>query len=353
MLTLSTGKRRSLYGKTRADVARKLAQALRDQEQGAPVVDERQTLEAFLVSWLDMVAPTLEASTVQRYKELMTLHVIPAVGKTRLTRLAPQQIQALYASTLEEGLSPTTVHHLHAALHRALEIAVKLGAVGRNVCDHVEAPRIVKTEMRVLARDEARQLLDTAKGTRYEALLTVALATGMRQGELLGLRWRDVDMDAGMLSVTSSLTWHRAEKVWVIKQPKTRRSRRRIALKAPIVETIRAHWRAQLAQRLALGAAWEDNDLVFCTGQGRPLAARNIERIFHTLLERAALPRIRFHDLRHTCATLALKAKVQPKIVSEMLGHASVAVTLDIYSHVLPDMQDDAAAAMAEMLMAR
>jgi integrase len=170
----------------------------------------------------------------------------------------------------------------------------------------------------------------------------------MRQSELLGLHWSEVDFDASLVRVRWQLK--REEGQWVLKQPKTRRSRRQIALSASTMEVLRAHRTAQVEERLRQGPAWEDHELVFCTRLGRPLSARNIVRAFLGLLEKGGIRRVRFHDLRHTAATLLLASRVNPKVVSEMLGHASVAITLDIYSHVIPDMQQDAAAMMEQVL---
>jgi integrase len=202
----------------------------------------------------------------------------------------------------------------------------------------------------VLSRAQAQRLLEASAGTRQEALYTLALATGMRQGELLGLRWRDVDLDAGVLRVRASLRRSRKTGDWHFAEPKTRRSRRQLALGPETIEVLRRQRARQAQSRLLVGAAWRDLDLVFATEAGGPLLARNVYRSFMQLLARAELPRVRFHDLRHTAATLLLSARVNPKVVSELLGHASVAITLDIYSHVLPDMQQDAAATMDRLL---
>ena len=199
-----------------------------------------------------------------------------------------------------------------------------------------------------MSREDARALLDVASGERLEAWYVVAVATGMRQSELRGLRWKDVELDEGVLGVRMQLK--REDGQWVWKEPKTRRSRRQIALAVPLVDVLRRHRECQEGERAHGGPAWRDCDLVFCNKVGGPLFARNLVRSFMLLLEKAAMPQIRFHDLRHTAATLLLSARVNPKVVSEMLGHASVSITLDIYSHVIPDMQQDAAAAMAWLL---
>ena len=342
------GGRKYFRGQTRQEVQRKLAAARRAQEDGLGQVPERQTVAQYLASWLEAIKPTIDYGAWKRHGEFVRLHIVPALGQTRLAALSAQQVQALYADRLASGLSSSTVHHLHATLHKALKDAERLRLVARNVSTLVNVPRMAETEIHPLTRDEARAFLDVASGDRLYALYALALGSGMRQSEILGLQWPELDLDAALVRVRWQLK--REEGVWVWKQPKTRRSRRQIALASSAVAALRAHRAAQDAERERLGAAWEDHELVFCTRLGRPLSARNVYRAFQGVLEKGGLPHVRFHDLRHTAATLLLAGRVNPKVVSEMLGHASVAITLDIYSHVLPDMQQDAAATLEHVL---
>jgi integrase len=350
-VSLDGGRRRSLFGKTRQEVARKLAQALRDRELGLEPPSERQALGGYLESWLDLMKPPrTKPKTWRRYSELLRLHVMPDLGRVKLARLTPLQVPRLYSDRLAEGLSSTTVHHLHTVLHGALEAAVRLDLVARNVCDRVDAPKVLRHEMRALSEAEAQRLLEAAEGTRWAALYRLALATGMRQGELLGLRWSDVDLERGWLQVARTLHWIPGQG-FVFSAPKTARSRRRISIREDIVEALRAHRRRQLAERMAFGEGWVDEDLVFPNMLGGPMDGGNlVYQCFLPLLKAAGLPRIRFHDLRHTAATLALGRRVPVKVVSEMLGHASTAITQDLYSHVLPDMQEAAAEEMQRAL---
>jgi len=343
------GKRKFIYGKTKQEAQRKMNTALRDLQAGLPITSDRQTVEQFLRSWLDMIKPKIEESTWIRHRQYCELHIIPRIGRLKLTALTPQQVQELYASRLSAGLASTMVNHLHDTLHKALKRAMRLGLVARNVTELVDVPRVRPAKMRPLSRDETHRLIETAAGDRLEALYVLAIATGMRQSELLGLRWPDIDFSAGVVLVRTQLK-RTLEKRWVFHEPKTRRSRRQIALAAPAMAALQRQQEQQQVERATLGAAYEDNELVFCTQLGRPLIKGNVYRGFLQLLDRAALPRMRFHDLRHTCATLLLIARVNPKVVSEMLGHAAVSITLDIYSHVIPDMQQDAAAIMAAVL---
>jgi integrase len=237
----------------------------------------------------------------------------------------------------------------HAELHRALRAALRLGLVQRNVTELVDAPRMVRHDMDTFSPEEARRLLATARGDRFEALYVLALSTGMRQGELLALRWRDADLAAGTLRVTSTLQNIRG--TLVIADPKTASSRRQIALSPTAVEVLRRHRVLQADERTRLGAGWHELDLVFPNTIGKPMDGIHLlQRNYLPLLEQAGLKRIRFHDLRHTAATLLLLSGIHPKVVSEMLGHADVTITLKLYSHVLPHMQHAAAAAMEQLL---
>jgi integrase len=275
---------------------------------------------------------------------------VQALGRLGLTKLTAQHIQRLWGEKLECGSSPMTVRHLHAVLHKALEDALRLNLVQRNVADLVSLPRIAKHEMKALAPDQARALLDAARGDRLEALYAVAVYTGMRQGELLALRWSDVDFERKHLQVRATLQAIPGGG-FEFAEPKTKGSRRKITLPQGAIKALREHRVRQKEERLALGEAWEDLDLVFPNPIGRPMDASNLlRRQFYPLLEKVGLPRIRFHDLRHTAATLMLTGGVQVKAVSEMLGHSSVNITLETYSHVLPGIHQQAAATMDAIL---
>jgi integrase len=344
-VTLADGTRKSFYGETRAEAAKKMAEALQTLGKGIPLVDEKQTVKQYLTDWIEIVRPSLARSSAYKYASYIKLHVIPSLGKLPLARLGAVHLQKLYALKLSDGLSPTTVNLIHKVLHKALDDALKLGLVQRNVCDLVDPPRRAHHEMRPLNSEEAKRLLGAAKGDRLETLLLLALTTGMRQGELMALKWRNVDLSHATLQIqlTAKLV---AGKVFV-EETKTRRSRRRIALSPIAVEALKKHRVRQNEERLAAGSKWVDNEYVFPNTVGKLLDPRGLRRRwFDKLLLKAGLPHIRFHDLRHSAATLLLLQGVHPKVVSELLGHASIAITLDLYSHVLPDMQKDATAAM-------
>ncbi len=348
-ISLPGGRRKSYFGKTRQEVARKLTEALRDVNKGLPIVGERQTLAQFSSEWIETIRHTISPTTVQKYEQHLRLYVLPTLGSTALSKVTAQQIQALYTARLAAGLSPSTVRMTHSMLHHLLEDAVRLGLVQRNVAGMVNHPRNRHREMLYYTPAEARKFLAAAQGNRLEALFILALSTGMRQGELLGLKWQDVDLENGVLQVRATLKMVAGKPI--VAEPKTPRSRRRIALTPLACNALRAHRARQLEERKLLGAAWGDDDLVFANTVGRLFDPASFNRNnFWPIIAKAGIQRIRFHDLRHTAATLLLLQGVHVKVVSEMLGHASVAITLERYSHVLPDMQREAASAMQRIL---
>jgi integrase len=341
-------KRKPIYGKTRAEVARKLTEALKARQDGLPQPNERLTVRAFLTDWLASIESAVRPRTVMRYEEVLRIHVPDSLGKLPLAKLGPQHLQALYADRLSAGLSPASVVKLHNILHRALGQAVRWGLLVRNPADLVDPPRIPKHDMQTFTPEQAQRFLAAAEGDPLEALYVLAITCGMRQGELLALRWRDVDLDRRSISVRNTLT--RTKAGLTFGETKNGKARQ-VTLSARAVEALRRHRLKQNTERLRLGGAWDDNDLVFPNQLGKPMEARNLlSRSFLPLLERAGLPKIRFHDLRHSAATLLLGQNVHPKVVSEMLGHSQIAVTLNLYSHVTETMQQQAADTMDRLL---
>jgi integrase len=332
-------------------VATKLAAALKGLQDGLPIVAERQTVGQYLGQWLEAARPTLRPESYRRYQDLCRLHIIPEIGSIRLARLTPGQVQAAYAHRLDAGLSRTSVQLVHGVLHKALDQAMRWGLVVRNVTDLVTAPRRSTPEMRTLSVEEASRLLEAASGERLEALYILAVTCGLRLGELQALRWRDVDLDGARLRVTATYQGM-VDGEPLLAEPKTARSRREIHLSALAVAAVRRHHLAQLEERMRAANLWENHDLVFTSERGRPLDGNNFrQRAFARLLERADLPHIRFHDLRHTAATLLMSQGVPIKVASEMLGHADITTTLRTYSHVLPGMQQQAADAMDRLFL--
>lgn len=343
------GRRHAHYVKTRQEGYSWLARMRRDHEVGLVAISERQTVGQFMATWLEVIAPTIRATTLKRYGELARIHVLPALGKLQLAKLTPQHLQQLYAQKLADGLSPTTVRHIHVTIHRALKEAMRTGLIQRNVADLTTPPRKARYDVTALTVEQLKTFLVAAKGDRLEALYVLVLTTGMRSGEVLALRWGDVDLTCGMLQVRSSLTRLRGQ--FSFSEPKSARSRRQVTLTAMAVAALSAHRVRQLEERLALGDAWQDNDLVFPLQDGSPMNGIHLLRYqFHPLLRQAGLPIIRFHDLRHSCATLLLGQGIHPSIVASLLGHSTITVTLDVYSHVTPTMQRAATEAMDRLL---
>ncbi|HEY1388099.1 MAG TPA: site-specific integrase [Ktedonobacterales bacterium] len=348
-ITLSNGRRKTFYAKTRQEAARLLAAALRDKDKGLPIVSERQTVEHYLNEWLLIIKPTLRESAWQRYEELIRLHITPVIGSVILSRLTAQQLNGLYAAKLEAGLSATTVNYLHRTMHKALADGLRADLVQRNVADQATPPRKVERQMSVLTVDQARAFLAAIRGDRLEALYVLAITAAIRQGELLALRWQDLDLESGFVQIRAS--HRRMKRRFVVTLPKTARGRRKVALTKLAIDALRRHQESQALERLAAGTAWQDNNLVFPTEVGERMDGPYVYRYhFLRLLERANLPRIRFHDLRHSAATLLLLLGIHPKVVSEMLGHSNISITLDLYSHVLPEMQRDATNALDKLL---
>jgi integrase len=263
-----------------------------------------------------------------------------------LQKIAAQHLRSFYTKKQDEGLSPTTVTCFHNVLHKALKDVVRWGLVARNVCDLVSPPRKQRFEIQPLSLEQVHSLLDAVRGTSMDALINLALATGMRRGELMGLKWQDIDLVKGTLQVRRILSRVPSKlpgKGYVEAEPKTQGSRRSIVIAPFALEAIKQHRIRQLEAKLKAGPVWEDHDYVFCTSIGTHLnPTRDILEQLGFLLEKANLPHIRFHDLRHSAATLLLSAGVHPKVVQEILGHSQISMTLDVYSHVLPTMQQDA-----------
>jgi integrase len=326
--------RRDYYAGTQQEALRKLAQARRTLDDGLPLPDERQRVRQFLESWLEDVARrTVRPSTYVRYRQLLVIHVMPEIGRHPLKAVTPQLLQSLYARK-EEEVSPRTVGHVHRLLHRAFADAVAWGLMVRNPCGLVKPPRVPATEMQSLTADQAQALMEAARGDPLEAFYLLAVTAGLRLGELTGLHWDDIDLGDGTLQVRR--TARRIGGKWSEWEPKSKASRRRVQLSGVAIAALGAHREGQVVRSL--------QNLVFTSpGGGHVDPSWLMKRSFRPLLARAGLPRIRFHDLRHTAASLLLVKGVHPKVVQEILGHSGFAITMDTYSHVAPHLQQEAA----------
>jgi integrase len=346
--TATGTERKALYAKTRKEAAQKLTEALANAEKGINADAGSMSVGTFMKRWLeDSVRGSVRQSTYQRDESLCRVHIVPALGKKKLKTLNAADVQRFYRAKLDSGLSSATVHKLHVLLHKALKQAERWGLVPRNVADDVDPPKVHKEEVWPLTDEQARKLLETAKGNRLEALYVVAVQSGLRQGELLALRWEDVDLEARTVQVRRTIT--RDGGKHTVGSAKTAKGSRTVKLTRDAKKALQEHLERQLAEIDKAGDKWRENGLVFCTSKGTLINPTNLrKRSFAPLLRRAGLPAITFHQLRHTAATILLLKNVNPKVVSEMLGHATIAITLDTYSHVLPNMQQSAVAAMEE-----
>jgi integrase len=333
-----------------------LARLQHELNTGAFVEPSRLTVGQFLEKWLSAKG-TLSTKTREHYAEFVHKHFVPALGALPLAKLSPMHIQSYYAEKLASGrrdgrggLSAQSVLLQHRVLRQALEQAVKWQLLFRNPTDGVEPPRPGEKEMGVLTVAQTAQLLEAADGTRLYLPIMIAVATGMRRGEVLGLRWRDLDLDGRLVFIRQAI--QRTEGGIEFKQPKTQKSRRSVKLPPVLIEELRRHRATQAAERELLGKGYQDHDLVIAQADGTPFPPNAFTHAFTALMAKTGLPRIRFHDLRHGHATHLLLMGTNVKVVSERLGHSNVNITLNIYSHVLPEMQEEAAQRMDAALRA-
>jgi integrase len=353
--TGADGRRHSKYAKTKKEAEERLRAALTDADHGIRPITNKLTMAAYLDEWLaGPVKVRCRPRTAESYAETVERYIKPAIGEVQLTKLAPGHIARMLADlttlpTKRGHLSPTTVRYVHAVLRIALGQALKSGQVVRNVALLVDAPSKAQHEISPLSADQVATFLDVLDQVRLRALYITAIGTGLRQGELLALRWCDVDLDSGLLAVRYTLQISTRE----LAEPKTDRARRTLRLPVAVVEALREHRTRQLSERIAAGSRWVELDHVFATRQGRPLMARNVLRDFHRHLETAGLPRQRFHDLRHSYATLLLENGEELGVISRTLGHSQISTTADVYAHLTPAMLDRTAARMNGVLTRR
>ncbi|MGA2143882.1 MAG: tyrosine-type recombinase/integrase [Bryobacteraceae bacterium] len=364
-------RRKIVIGKTRYEVQEELKKLLRDQQRGINIDPEKQTVQEFLEHWLEQVAkPRVRAATYASYDWIVKKHLVPGLGRIRLAKLSPQAVQTFLNELLESGrlprpwekkesegqqdkpqpepgLTPRTVQHIHATLRTALDQAVKWDLTPRNVAMLVDAPRVRRSEVKPFTPEQARKFLEAARQDRLEGLYAVAML-GLRQGEILGLRWTDIDFATATLAVQQSL--QRVGGKLSVVDTKTDRSRRSVRLPQVTLAALVRHQGRQEQERQLAGTRWKESSFVFTTTVGTPMDGPTVTHRFQSLLKKVALPRMRFHDLRHTCATLLLAQGVHPRIVMEILGHSQISITMNLYSHVIPAMQQEVAARLDAIL---
>jgi integrase len=348
------GRRHSVFARTKLGAAQRLREDTTARDRGAHVASTRDTVEGFLQSWLEGARPSLRPMTFQSYESIIRTQLAPRLGHMQLSKLRPQHVQLMLTEMVGGGLSPKYVRNCHGVLHRALDRAVQWRQLAVSPADGVDLPQREPREMAALSRDQARAVLEAAADDPLAALWMLMLTTGLRQGELRALRWRDVDLDAGRLAVTANAV-KVTKRVRVLLgltssepfrgEPKTARSRRVVEMPALAVAALRRHREHTSVINL--------NGLIFTRPDGRTIAVQSVYAQWHRLLRRAGVPIVRPHDARHTTATLLLGQGVHPKLVSEMLGHASVAITLDLYSHATPAMHREAARVLDKLLSAQ
>lgn len=334
-VSLPGGKSKSFYGKTRADVRRAMTAALGDVQSGITVPTGRLTVNQFLDSWLeDVVRVKNKIKTLESYRGIVRTHIAPGLGSRALARLTPQDVQR-FLTEKGKTASPSMVKHIRDVLRIALSQAVRWRMIAHNPAAATESPRVEQREIRALSLDEARGILAAFKGNRYEMPVTLALCLGLRRGEVLGLRWVDVDLDAATLTVRHQVQFIARE--WQFVEPKSKESRRTLPLPTFLVEALRAHRTRQLEQRLAVGPVWHDYDLVCPTEVGTPQHGLNLTHRFQARLKAVGLPPMRFHDLRHGAATVLLAQGASIKEIQVILGHSDYKSTL-VYSHIVPEL---------------
>lgn len=345
------GKRLTFTGKTKREVQAWIHKTLDEIDNGLNFESTKTTLTVFMKEWLVSIEPALRYNTIQQYEQVTHQYILPVLGNYPIRDIKPEQIQRLYNDMVNKGYGLRTVQIVHSVIHRALVHGVRLGLLSRNPDDATTPPKPSRKEMRFLDENQVQQLMIVAKAQNdhFFTLYYLAIATGMRQGELLGLCWADIDWEKGELTICRQLTKKKGGG-FELTTPKTKAGIRQISLGSNALEILQEHREAQQLDRQAAGVHWQDQGLVFTSSIGTPIDRSNMRWFFKALLKDAGLPDIRFHDLRHTAASLMLNNGIPLMIVSRRLGHAQPSITLDVYGHLIPGKQQEAASLMDELL---
>ena len=341
-LPLETGKSKYFSGKTYAEAQRKLNQAQLEHRQGKLASGPKQSVKDFLNYWFEEVhGGSLKVSTRALYRRHLRNHIIPELGQIQLQKLKTDQVQAFLNTMVKDGLKATTIQVIFTILNTALKDAVRWQRLTVNVCNAVTLPRVIPSEIRSLNKEEARRLLEVAKEDYLHCLLTLALATGMRLGELLALRWDEIDLENKTLQVRHTVDYIQGYGK-VESEPKTTSGRRSITLPQFAIKELERHRTYQAEARREVGNLWREQGLVITSMTGNHLSRSRVQQTFKQLLKKAGLPDMHFHWLRHSAATILLSMGISPKVVQELLGHSDIRITLRIYGHVLPGMHKEA-----------
>jgi integrase len=333
-------KQRYFHTEKEADEA--LNEMLYEQKRGTLITEKDQTVKQLIEHWLENVhRRTIRDSTYVEYRNMIKNHIYPAFEHTKLRDLTVQRLEAFYSQMEQKELSAGYIRNVHQVLHQALSYAVKNNLVARNVADYVTLPRLGRHQVQAMTIEQAQQFVAAARGHHLEALFTMAVLTGMREGELLALHWSDINFEQKYLQIRRTVRQISGRGA-VEGEPKTASSNRKIALTSVLIDVLKQHRVRQLEVRLRAGNAWKEHHLVFCTSTGRHIYASSLRTTFRVLLRDIGFEPMRFHDLRHSAATLLLAMGIHVKVVQELLGHSNVMTTLNIYSHVLPSLQEDA-----------
>lgn len=345
-----TGERRqgSETYRTRKEAEARRSEWLQEIERGEAVMPSTVTVGELLREWLHTVAAhTVKPRSLEVYTFTIEKHLIPVLGSIQAQKLTQARVQAFYAEKLADGLGPRSVQLCHLRLSQALKWAVRMGTLSRNVCDLVDPPTSSRPEHVIWTPDQAKTYLEHA-GV-WEPLFHVLVITGLRKGEALGLRWQDIDVERSTLTIRQTVVTLNSRPT-IQDSPKTKAGRRSVQLDPDTLAILRRHRASQNEHRLMLGPVWEDHDLIFPNLYGRPLHTDNVTRVHYAILKASGVPKIRIHDMRHSCASWLLLAGQPVHTVSERLGHARPSITLDLYAHTLANSQDESAAIMGRLL---
>ena len=343
---------------TKADAERRLRDELQRIDRGSFPDSGKKTVAGYLREWLDDYCKNrLSQRSLERYQGIIETYFIPAFGHVKLSELRAAHLRQHYDMIMARGRgqgkdSANTVRFHHSVIHKALQTAVKKDLLNQNVADKVDLPRVMRKEMEIWTQDDINQFLGAAKDTPYYVPFCTALYTGMRRSELLGLKWTDIDLQHGRIAISRGLHQLKGG-TYIFAEPKSKTSRRSIAIPTSLTLLLKEHFKSQKMEDTVFGKRKGDSDLVFCTSKGGPLRPNTVTRAWTMVIKKCGVKRIRLHDARHTYASLMLLAGTNLKVVSERLGHSGIDVTADIYSHVMPGLDEEAARKFDEIMKRR